>query len=173
MAENLSKENIRLTNLECRVLKPEDSTALGRFFTKVVGNADDKLFHPHGFGYVDADNICNHQGKDLYYGVFSGDDILGYGMLRGWSDGYDVPSLGIVISWKVRGLGLGKMFMSFLHSAERNRGAKSIRLTVLKENVVAKSLYESLGYTFSESGDSFVGELVFNRRPSCTTGNSK
>lgn len=161
MKANSFKENIKRTDLECRILTPDDSCALGKFFIQVVCNNDDKLFHPHGFSYIDADNICNNQGKDLYYGVFSGNNILGYGLLRGWDDGYDIPSLGIVISSKARGLGLGRMLMLFLHSAARNRGAKSIRLTVLKENVIAKSLYMSLGYTFTESGNSFVGELEF------------
>lgn len=158
---NLFKENTKHTSLECRVLKPDDSDALGKFFTKIVGNGDDEFFHPHGFSYVDAFKICHYKGKDLYYGVFSGDSILGYGILRGWDDGYDVPSLGIVISWKARGLGLGKMLMLFLHSAARNRGAKKIRLTVVQNNIVAKKLYESLGYTFIEDDDHLVGQLKF------------
>jgi len=164
MAENLSKENIRLTNLECRVLKSTDSDALKEFFVDVIENEDDKLFHPHGFGHADAISICNYLGKDLYYAVFSGETVLGYGMLRGWDEGYDVPSLGIVISRKARGLGLGRMLMQFLHSAARNRGAESIRLTVLKNNAIAKKLYESLGYVFTESEDSFVGYLQFTNK---------
>ena len=63
----------------------------------------DKFFHPHPFTTEAARERAAYTGKDLYYVVIEGDEILGYGMLRGWDEGYEVPSLGIVIHPAHRG----------------------------------------------------------------------
>lgn len=147
-------------NLEFRILKSEDSEFLSLFFKEMINNGDNKYFNPHGFSKEDAINICNYDGLDVYYAAFRGAEIIGYGILRGWAEGYQTPSLGIAIGKSARGLGLGRTMMCFLHSAAKVRGAKKIRLTVYKENAIAKKLYESLGYTFEDKyEDSLLGIL--------------
>lgn len=154
MPESLFKENIKRTNLECRTLQPKDAASLGAFFSELVANGDDSLFHPHGFGQVDADRICSNNGIDAYYAVFNSGEILGYGLLRGWDEGYDIPSVGIAIGKKARGLGLGKMMMGFLHNAAKKAGATQVRLKVYKNNTAAIRLYEALGYRLEDHDDS-------------------
>lgn len=131
------------------------------FFSDVKKDYD--KFHPHDLGYKEALHICNYNGKDLYYAVTSSNSkenptginnfevsILAYGLLRGWDDGYDVPSLGICLSPKARGKGISKMFMHFLHSAAKYNGAKQVRLKVYKNNIPAVNLYKSLGYELTD-----------------------
>jgi ribosomal protein S18 acetylase RimI-like enzyme len=74
-------------------------------------------------------------------------------MLRGWDEGYEVPSLGIAVLASARGTGLGRTFMQFLHSAARLQGAPRVRLKVYPENAAAWRLYESLGYCFEPGAD--------------------
>jgi ribosomal protein S18 acetylase RimI-like enzyme len=112
------------------------------FFERV----DDSKFHPHPFSIQEATRLCNINSKDLYYVVMDRDNVAAYGMLRGWDEGYDVPSLGIYVSSDYRGLGIGKMFMQFLHCAAKNAGAKRIRLKVDRDNTPAVMLYDALGY---------------------------
>ena len=89
-----------------------------------------------------------------------GREILAYGILRGWDEGFEIPCLGIALHPKVRGSGLSKVFMLFLHAAGRRRGAKQVRLKVYKDNIAARKLCEGLGYRFEwEIEDQLVGFL--------------
>jgi len=101
--------------------------------------------------------LAQYSGKDLYYVAVSGTAVAAYGMLRGWDEGYQVPSLGIAIHPDARGTGLASTFMQFLHAAARLRGATRVRLKVNSENTAARRLYQSLGYRFEDSDG---GEIV-------------
>jgi ribosomal protein S18 acetylase RimI-like enzyme len=143
--------------LECRTLGPEWADALADFFQTLTKAGDEREFHPHPLTANEAARRCHYSGKDLYYVLVAGGNILGYGMLRGWDEGYDVPSLGIALHPAERGKGLGKVFMHFLHAAAKRHGATRIRLKVYPHNDQAVRLYEALGYRF-ESRE--AGQLV-------------
>lgn len=149
--------------LEFCQLRPEVASALAEFFAALVVNGDTRWFHPHPFTAEQAGKLCAYCGRDLYYVALAGGTVLGYGMLRGWDEGYEVPSLGIAIHPAARGLKLGYALMHFLQSAVRYRGAKRIRLTVSKDNVAARTMYERLGYRYqSGDGAELIGFLELN-----------
>ena len=144
--------------LECRIVDETLEQPLVEFFRALKRAGDDKYFHPHPLTDEEAKRRAHYSGKDLYYVLVEGDKVLGYGILRGWDEGYEVPGLGIVIHPAVRGMGLGKLLMHFLHAAARRRGASKIRLKVYPDNGIAIRLYEGLGYTFqAEEGGQLVG----------------
>jgi ribosomal-protein-alanine N-acetyltransferase len=120
-------------------------------FSEVSAGDTPRLFHPHEFTEEKADELI--KSVDSYYLVLDDGIPVGYGMLRGWAEGYEIPSLGIYISESQRGTGLAKLFMIFLHFAAKNRGAKKVRLKVYKDNVKAVKLYESLGYELQNLND--------------------
>ena len=135
--------------------KIEDKLAV--FFQEMDGNS---YFVPHEFTDKMAKEICNYSGKDLYICIVYDGAVVGYGMLRGWDEGYEVPSLGICLSSSVRGKGLGKMFMHYLHSLAKMSGAQKVRLKVFKNNKKAHSMYKSLGYEFEEFNEKeLVGHI--------------
>jgi ribosomal protein S18 acetylase RimI-like enzyme len=140
--------------LEFRQISPGWESSLAELFEALERNGDAHFFHPHPLTAAEARNRCTYAGRDLYYIAVIGGKAIGYGMLRGWDEGYEVPSLGIAIHPERRASKLGLAMMLFLHSAARMRGAKRIRLRVYKDNNVAKTLYETLGYTFTAEGDS-------------------
>ncbi|WP_169054769.1 GNAT family N-acetyltransferase [Azospirillum sp. TSA2s] len=128
--------------------------ALGRFFADILETGDDRLFHPHPFTDDEARKICGEPGRDLYYAVMlDRDEILAYGMLRGWNEGFAVPSLGILVSAAWRGHGLGRLLMGQLHMAARLRNAPRVRLKVYRSNLAAQALYRTCGYRFTEEDD--------------------
>src|SRR5690242_21202213 len=83
--------------------------------------------------------------------------VIGYGMLRGWDEGYAIPSLGIAIDPEVRGRGHSRVLMNFLRDVAKQRGAERIRLKVDPQNQSAAELYRSLGYVLEPQPD---GQLI-------------
>jgi ribosomal protein S18 acetylase RimI-like enzyme len=137
-----------------------DNTALESlvvFFEELSSSKVDNFFHPHLFNARIAKQLCNYTGQDEYYVVSYNDKVVGYGFLRGWDDGFEIPGLGIVVSESVRGKGTGFLFMSFLHKIAISKGAQKVRLKVYEENYAALCLYKKIGYTFDSFED---GQLV-------------
>jgi [ribosomal protein S18]-alanine N-acetyltransferase len=143
--------------VECRRLSPDLVVPLAEFFRKLDEAGDTRHFHPHPFTDEEAEKLSCYSGQDLYCVLVAGRQILGYGMLRGWDEGYQVPSLGIALHPAARGAGLGRMLMHFLHAAAKRRGAARIRLKVYPDNLPAITLYKSLGYIFAAEEE---GQLV-------------
>lgn len=131
------------------------------FFEVIKHFGEDKFFHPHSFDAEFINELCFNEHDDLYYFLCNNVEIIGYGMLRGWEQGYKIPYLGIYISPYYRGkCGISKMFMNFLHCAASIKGAETIRLKVYKDNDKAINLYKSLGYTILDFDDfQYLGEL--------------
>jgi ribosomal protein S18 acetylase RimI-like enzyme len=145
---------------ECRLLRPEDAGALGRLFERMRTQGVDKFFHPHPLTREQACERAAYTGRDVYSVMQAGTELVGYGMLRGWDEGYEVPSLGIVIDPGQQGRGHGRRLMEFLHDIARQRGARRVRLRVHTENERAVTLYRSLGYSFNgEDGGQMLGFL--------------
>lgn len=112
-----------------------------------------RWFEPHPFTRAHLQSLCAEGVRDLYYVMCAGPEVIGYGLLRGWDEGYDVPSLGIAIHPGRRGKGLGLALMEFLHAAAALRGSRKVRLRVYDNNEAAIALYRRLGYQF----DAFAG----------------
>jgi ribosomal protein S18 acetylase RimI-like enzyme len=129
-------------------LAAEHAASLAELFAALASSGDEAQFHPHPLTPAEAAARAAYRGKDLYFVALDASRVLGYGMLRGWDEGYDVPSLGIALHPDARGRGLGRAFMRFLHEAARARGARRVRLKVHTDNAVAVGLYRSLGYDF-------------------------
>lgn len=150
--------------LEIKRASAEHVSALQGFFLAVATPEERLFFAPHPFDQETVLRVCTHQGADLYYLMLFENRALGYGLLRGWDEGFDIPSLGITIHPEYRGRGLGKLLMSFLHAAARLRGSKKIRLKAHRGNGPALSMYQAMGYGFtSQEGAFLVGFLDLTR----------
>jgi ribosomal protein S18 acetylase RimI-like enzyme len=139
--------------LEVRRLTAEWKQSLLAFFRALEKAKDVEYFQPHPFTDEAVERILCTTRKDLYYVLVDGEEVLAYGMLRGWDEGYEIPSLGIAVHPRFRSNGLGRFFMHFLRAAARFRGAQKVRLRVHSQNATAARLYESLGYEFRSDGD--------------------
>jgi ribosomal protein S18 acetylase RimI-like enzyme len=116
-------------------------------------NKDEIFFHPHRLSYDGILTELQNNPKNYYVFFINLNSILGYGLLRGWQEGYDIPSLGIIIDINERGKGLSMKVMHHLENIAKSKNAKKIRLSVFKENKKAVSLYNKLGYIFSDKNE--------------------
>lgn len=73
-------------------------------------------------------------------------EVMAYGLLRGWADGWRVPAIGVAVASAYRRRGLATALMLFLHYRAGDRGASHVMLHVDDENEPAKSLYMAFGY---------------------------
>lgn len=144
--------------LEIRLICNELLDVLTEFFIEIQQSEEYKFFHPHPFDSQTAKAITDYSGHDLYYALMQGSRMCGYGMLRGWDAGFEIPSLGIIIHPSKRRKQLGSLLLNFLHITARIRGAKKIRLKVYHENSAALELYNKFGYIFGEKDTD--GQLI-------------
>jgi ribosomal-protein-alanine N-acetyltransferase len=147
--------------IEISAVAPHHGAALAEFFERSYADGAHKFFHPHALTREVASERAAYVGEDLYYVMTRNSGIIGYGMLRGWDQGHEIPSLGILIHPEFRGIGLGGLFTKFLHVAAALRGAKEVFLHVDERNEVAIKLYRSLGYRIVRERDhaELVGRL--------------
>jgi len=140
--------------IECVVLRPGREQALARFIADLAAAGDDAFFHPHAGDVASLRVIAEQPGKDLYLVFVAGEDVCAYGLLRGWNEGYEVPSLGIAVHPASRATGLGRLVMEDLEARARHRGAPAIRLRVHRDNARAIAMYERRGYAMqADAGD--------------------
>lgn len=142
--------------LECRRLTAEWKEPLLAFLSALEEANETEFFHPHPFDHEAVEQIIRQARRDLYYVLTDAGEVLGYGMLRGWDEGFAIPSLGIAIHPKARGGGLGKLLMCFLQGAARWSGCKAIRLRVKRDNMRALKLYQDMGYVFQSEEDQYL-----------------
>jgi len=150
--------------MECLRLTTQWKEPLLEFLSALLDSNDTQNFYPHQFTAEAVEQIIHNSHSDLYYVLVEGDHVLGYGLLRGWDEGFEIPSLGIAIHPNARGIGLGRALMLFLSVAAKRKGARKIRLRVKLDNLRARALYESLGYKFeSEENNYLIGFLALDQ----------
>lgn len=140
------------------IVRPQPALvpALTEFFRLIDRPEIKEVFHPHDFTSSEAQRLCHYQGKDEYYLILRDQTVLGYGLLRGWDEGYEIPSLGICIHPQMKGKGLGLALMHHLVAAARVRGAPSMILKVKKDNREAIKLYLKLGFVLAEHDNQYL-----------------
>jgi len=135
-------------------------SSVNHFFSRNLDSYT--FFHPHQFSYMGILQEVIKREKDYFVFLMDVDTIVSYGMLRGWSEGYEIPSLGIMTDVNYRGKGISNKMMDHLHQIAKELNCERIRLTVYKENFKAVELYKKLGYQFfeKEGGKEFIGVKI-------------
>ena len=130
-----------------RALTAGDGLALAAFFRSLAEDTRATAhFHPHPLDGPTAERIASYADRDLYLGYFAGGEILGYGLLRGWDDGYDVPSFGVAVRADARESGIGSALLGACIEAARQRGASTLMLKVHQDNARALEWYLTAGF---------------------------
>jgi ribosomal protein S18 acetylase RimI-like enzyme len=133
---------------------PSDCEELAVFFEAIASDAAvTAFFHPHPFTREQAEWVCGRgpELRDRYLVATEGDSpaIVGYAMLRGWDEGYDVPAFGVCVRPDRQGRGLGRLLLEHAVGAAKAAGATRMMLKVHRDNAGARRLYESAGFSFA------------------------
>jgi GNAT superfamily N-acetyltransferase len=142
--------------LETRRLGANDGATLAAFFAELAREPEvARFFHPHPFTAAYAHSLCAELPgrRDRYYLTFFSDRPVAYSMLRGWDEGYAVPSFGGGTHPALRGAGLGHHLLAHAVAQAQAAGAARLRLTVYKANVRAVGLYAKFGFFLTDKNE--------------------
>ncbi|HEX7830407.1 MAG TPA: GNAT family N-acetyltransferase [Thermoanaerobaculia bacterium] len=84
-------------------------------------------------------NVMEQRQRDLYQGLFEGDRLVGFFMLRGWDAGYDIPSFGIVVDQRTSGKGYLHATLELAAGLCRDAGAKRFMAKIHPENLAPRA----------------------------------
>ena len=106
--------------------------------------------------------ILSEKKLDKYFGIFLGEDLIGFYMLRGLDQGYEIPSYGVWISSKYANQGLSTLTLFHAFSFCKIHKIKALMLKVHPDNLTAKNLYEKHG--FKQTGfDERIKNLIYHK----------
>jgi RimJ/RimL family protein N-acetyltransferase len=132
-------------NVEIKELELEQASALSALILDAPKDYT-KYFVPFSFEEDSIKKIIGDAVNDKFFGVFINDGLAGFYMLRGFDQGYEIPSYGIWISDKYSGLGLSKLTLQHAITFCKLNGLKKIMLKVHPEHTIAKNIYENFGF---------------------------
>ena len=132
--------------MKIKLVKIEDFEDLAVLFKNNNVEPITRFFTPFALTREIAHEIACEKHRDKYYlGIVEG-KVIGFSMLRGWDEGYTVPSFGMFIDQHQHGHGYGKQLLDLTIEAARQLGCEKIRLSVRKANHPAYRIYKSRGF---------------------------
>jgi ribosomal protein S18 acetylase RimI-like enzyme len=111
-------------------------------------------FDPFPLTADEAERIALEPRGDAYFVASLQGGLVAMSMLRGFDEGFEVPSFGIFVDHRHHGEGIGRQLTAWTVDEARRRVYPAIRLSVYASNVGALRLYRSLG--FGEQKRDFV-----------------
>lgn len=142
-------------------LGPADAGPLTKLFERNDVPEVTATFDPFPLDAATARAIAEEPRRDRYYGARSpSGTLLGMSMLRGWDEGYEVPSFGVFVDRGHQGRGIGAALLDRTIAEARGLGAPSVRLSVYAGHDRAERLYRSRGFAEHERRPGRHGESV-------------
>jgi len=129
-----------------RLIGPDDFNLLSKFFEKNNSSLITNGFTAFPLNDESAKFICKPNHKDKYYFYTEELSILGFSMLRGWEEGFDIPSFGVFVDKDWQGKGIGNKITRETIEECLKLGCDKVRLSVYLSNKPAYSLYKKFGF---------------------------
>ncbi|MFI4989752.1 MAG: GNAT family N-acetyltransferase [Solirubrobacterales bacterium] len=120
--------------------------ALTELFRRNRDSAVGRTFDPFELSPEHATRIALEPRKDRYYAATHGVLLLAMSMLRGYEEGFVVPSFGVFVDARHQGEGIGRRLTKWTIEQAHLQGSPAVRLSVYSDNPRAHGLYESLGF---------------------------
>ncbi len=132
--------------IDVEAVTPAHAELLAQLFERNRISAVTIGFDPFPLTGQEARRIALVPHQDEYYVAARAGGLVGFSMLRGFEEGYEVPSFGIFVDHEAQGEGVGRLLTASTIAAARRRRCPSVRLSVYAGNSVACRLYTSLGF---------------------------
>jgi hypothetical protein len=94
-----------------------------------------RFFYAFGFGEEEIARLLAGRKRDVYSGMFWRGRLAGVFVLRGWDAGYEVPSFGVLVDVKHRGLAFMRISLDVAKLICRLSGAPRLMAKIHPGNV--------------------------------------
>lgn len=121
-----------------------------------------KFFHPFPFDADSIRKILSELREDRFWGIYCGEALIGFFMLRGLDAGFSIPSYGAYIAKKYSGKGVSRLTLQFIEAWCKLNGIPKVMIKVHPENLAAKRSYEAFGVVPGGT-DPKNGHLIYYR----------
>ncbi len=106
--------------------------------------------------------VLSKAEKDVYSGVFWQNNLVGVFFLRGWDDGYEIPSFGVLIDQKYRGGAFMRLTLDTAKLICRLSETKTLMAKIHPENISSKGA-RRLG--FHQTGvEESTGNIIYHMK---------
>lgn len=120
-----------------------------------------RFFYAFGADEGAIAEILKRREKDVYSGLFWRGALVCVFMLRGWDEGYEIPSFGLVVAADRRGREVLTVAMEAAKLISRFAGADRMMCKIHPENVGATRGALRLGW-IAESEEPETGNIVYH-----------
>jgi len=127
-------------------VEPGHALALAKLFEGNRVPAVSDSFDPFPLTADEARRIALEPRLDGYFVASMDAELIAMSMLRGFDEGFAVPSFGIFVDHRHHGHGVGRRLTAWTVGEARRRGCAAIRLSVYASNTAGVHLYHSLGF---------------------------
>lgn len=103
-------------------------------------------FDPFPLTADEAERIALQPRRDAYFVASLQGELVAMSMLRGFDEGFEVPSFGIFVDHRHHRQGIGRQLTAWTVDEARRREYPSVRLSVYASNAGALRLYRTLGF---------------------------
>lgn len=132
-------------NLVVRPLRADEAPALHTLLRSQTPEYA-HFFRPFDFNQASICHMLLNREQDVFMGMFWQGRLVGFFMLRGWDEGYEVPAYGALIDEAHSGYGLATLSLRIAKAISKLSRAPRIMLKVHQANTRAKSLFERAGF---------------------------
>lgn len=117
-----------------RELRAEDAAAVSSML-RAQPPEYVRFFYAFGFDEEEIARVLVARTKDIYSGIFWRGELAAFFMLRGWDAGYEVPSFGVVVDARHRGLSFMRIALDVAKLVCRLAGAPRLMAKIHPDNV--------------------------------------
>ena len=124
-----------------------------------------KYFIPFSFDLQTIKDRMENLKQDSFWGIFINYKLVGFYLLRGFDEGYEIPSYGVWISKEFSGKGSSKLTLQHAISFCKLNHIGNLMLKVHPDNIIAKKIYERFGFHKSgidPNNDNIIYHIKFS-----------
>lgn len=105
--------------------------------------------------------VMEKRTRDAYQGLFESGRLVGFFMLRGWDDGYEIPSFGVVVDEQTRGKGYLHATLEMAAELCREAGAPRFMAKIHPGNLAPRAARR---LQLTQVGvESATGNVIYHR----------
>jgi RimJ/RimL family protein N-acetyltransferase len=129
-----------------RPLGSADEGALAELFLANDVPEVTRWFDPFPLTADTARALTHRDGRDLYWGVWEADALVGLAMVRGWDGGHPEPASGCLVDRGRHGEGIGTALSLLVLDELERRGVREVRARVHDDNEASLRMHLRAGY---------------------------